>query len=99
VKATVVVRESAPAAPDWWYRTYVICTGLLVVVGAVGVHYAIKTLKAIQRQALSMRRQTTLLRQSANAAKISSDAGLIGANASMKQAQHIVNSERPLLMI
>jgi hypothetical protein len=63
-KEIVVIREPPPK-PDYWYRAYVIFTGALVIIGAMGVLYAVKTLRAIQRQALSMRRQTTHLRRSA----------------------------------
>ena len=51
-----------------------VCTILLTVVGIVGIGVGICTLRHIARQALSMRRQTTLLRKSANAAKASADA-------------------------
>jgi hypothetical protein len=59
-KETKNVRESTPmpkAATDLWYRAYVIFTGVLVVVGAAGVGYAMKTLKAIERQGDEMSKQ------------------------------------------
>jgi hypothetical protein len=42
----------------------VVFTGFLVLVGAVGIGYAIKTLRAVEGQARSMRYQTTHLRNS-----------------------------------
>jgi hypothetical protein len=51
---TVVVRElptvTVYTKPDWWNRTYVILTGLLVLIGAVGVCFALRTLRAIESQ-------------------------------------------------
>lgn len=89
---TIVIRESAPvpkAGKDWWDRAYVIFTGLLVIVGGLAVGYAVKTLRAIERQALSMRYQTTHLRNSviqarkaANAAKRSAEFAELATKAS-----------------
>jgi len=77
-----VVRESVPPKPrkDGWDKASVAFAGLLVGIGAYGVLMAKRTLKAIERQALSMRYQTTHLRNSviqarraANAAKKSAE--------------------------
>jgi hypothetical protein len=75
---TVVIQQ--PTSVSGWEKTYVVLTGLLVIVGGIGIGYAIQTLRAVQRQAVSMRRQTTHLRNSviqarraANAAKKSAD--------------------------
>jgi hypothetical protein len=59
----VVVRElpSVTVNPDWWNRWYVIFTGTLVVVGAVGAGLAYKTLRAIGHQADLMRDQLTAM--------------------------------------
>jgi hypothetical protein len=84
---------------DWWYRAYVIFTGALVIVGAVGVRYAIKTLKAIERQALSMRRQTTHLRHSVVYARRSARAANKSATAALLNAQAVINAERPWVMV
>jgi hypothetical protein len=59
-KKAVVIREPAsvpPTEPDWWYRFYVIFTGLLVAIGAIGVGCAVRTLQAIERQVGIMERQ------------------------------------------
>ena len=77
----VVIRELPPVSvtKDWWDRIYIIFTGILIIVGIIGVRAAYKTLIAIQRQGdqmehqtnalrrqgVSMRRQTTILRKSA----------------------------------
>lgn len=58
----VVILDRTPVSG--WTKAYVILTGLLALVGALGVGYAIRTLRAVERQALSMRRQTTHLRNS-----------------------------------
>lgn len=75
---SIVIQQ--PTSVSGWEKAYVILTALLVVVGAVGIGYAIQTLRAVQRQAVSMRRQTTHLRNSviqarraANAARKSAD--------------------------
>jgi hypothetical protein len=91
-KETTVIREAAPVpkpGKDWWDKAYVIFTGLLVIVGGLAVGYAVKTLRAIERQALSMRYQTTHLRNSviqarkaANAAKRSAEFAELATKAS-----------------
>ncbi len=83
------VKETPKAVKDPWDKAYVVFTGLLVVIGALGVGFAIKTLRAIERQALSMRRQTTHLknsvvqaRRAANAAKKSAEFAELATKAS-----------------
>ena len=51
-----------------------ICTLALTVVGIVGICVAVKTLKAVKRQADIMERQTAATEIAANAAKASADA-------------------------
>jgi len=80
---TIVIRESAPvpkAGKDWWDKAYVVFTGLLVAIGAYGIYKAKQSLEVIERQAVSMRRQTTHLknsviqaRRAANAARKSAE--------------------------
>jgi hypothetical protein len=64
----VVIRKPVPVtvAEDWWYRAYVILTGLLLVVGIFGIQYARKTLRAIEQQSRAAK-------VAAEAAKASSD--------------------------
>src|ERR1035441_622142 len=59
---TIFITESA-AVPvkDWWERAYVLFTGLLVFIGALGVHAAIKTLREIKQQATEMQKQRTAM--------------------------------------
>jgi len=66
---TVAIREPVPVSigKDWWDRAYIVFTGLLVLIGGIGIMAALQTLKIIRRQAVSMRRQTTILRNSVNA--------------------------------
>jgi hypothetical protein len=101
-KKTIVIRESTPVrnvGTDWWYRAYVIFTGALVIVGAVGIRYAIKTLKAIERQSVSMRRQTTHLRHSVVYARRSARAAKKSADAANVSADIAARVSIPTLMI
>jgi hypothetical protein len=68
VKQNIVIRECAPApkpGTDNWYHAYVVFTGALVVIGAIGAGYAVKTLRAIERQAKANEDQLTEIQQSA----------------------------------
>jgi hypothetical protein len=51
---TIVVRELPPvtvnASSDWWSRAYVVLTGFLVLIGGLGVRFALRTLRAIESQ-------------------------------------------------
>src|SRR5947207_13678516 len=53
------VRElpSVTVNTDRWTKAYVVFTGLLLIVGAIGVKYAVRTLRAIESQAGIMRGQ------------------------------------------
>lgn len=53
---------------------------------------ALQTLRAIKRQGVSMRRQTTHIRKSA-------EAGEVAARAAMSNVQAVINSERPWLTV
>jgi hypothetical protein len=59
----------------------------LVLVGGAAAFAALKTLRAIERQGVSMRRQTTILRNSVAVAQKGSDAALLNAQA-------VINAER-----
>jgi hypothetical protein len=61
---TIVIRESAPVPKtnkDGWDKAPVILTGVLVVVGALGVRAAFRTLKAIETQATVMAEQRQVM--------------------------------------
>jgi hypothetical protein len=62
---SVFIAETAamPIHKDWWDKAYVVFTGLLVIVGGLGVFFAIKTLRGIERQAHEMRRQRHEMRR------------------------------------
>ncbi len=65
-KESVATREPAPmskAGKDAWEKAYVIFTGVLVAIGALGVRYAIRTLRAIERQADEMVNQRTVMHE------------------------------------
>lgn len=96
-----------------WEKAYVILTGLVVLVGAIGIGYAVKTLKAVERQAKANEDQLTEIRQSAEKSdrmillaaqeaengKIATEAAKKSADAALKNATAIVNSERPWMII
>jgi hypothetical protein len=63
-KQTIVIRESTPvpkARKDWWDKFYVIFTGGLFIVGAVGVGCAVVTLGAVRTQATVMAEQRQVM--------------------------------------
>jgi hypothetical protein len=92
---TIVIRESVPMPKprkDWWDKASVIFAGLLVGIGGYGVWMAKKSLKVIERQAVSMRRQTTHLKNSVIQAR---DAAI----AAKKSADALIASERAWVMV
>lgn len=103
---SIVVREPVPVSKDWWDRLYVIFTGALVVVGGLGVKYAIKTLKAIEKQAAvmseqrevmlgqlrSMNGQITAISEQTSVAKESADTA-------RENVELIINKERARIII
>jgi hypothetical protein len=92
---------------DWMDKTSWTFGAILVVVGIVGVCAAYRTLRAIERQArimrrqtahiarqaLSMRRQTTHLRNAARAAKSSTDA-LIASERAWIDGELVIDQEK-----
>lgn len=56
---SVVVRELPPVSvtKDWWDRSYIIFTGILIIVGLIGVRAAYKTLGEIKTQREAMQGQ------------------------------------------
>jgi hypothetical protein len=77
---------------DWLDKSAWGFSGLLTIVGCFGVFVAIRTVKAIERQGLSMRRQTTLLTKSVMQARRS-------ANAARRSADALINSERAWVLV
>lgn len=57
---TVVVQQ--PTSVPGWEKAYVLLTAGLVIVGAVGIRYAVKTLRAVQSQASTMQGQLEVMR-------------------------------------
>jgi hypothetical protein len=85
---TIVVSESAPvpkAAKDWWDKAYVIFTGLLVIIGGLGVGFAVRTLRAIEWQA--------------EETKTAAQAAKTGSEAAQKSAEALIAIERPWVLI
>lgn len=108
---TINVRElpTVTVYTDWWFRFYVIFTGLLVVVGGLGVYYAIQTLQGIKRQAKANEDQLTEIRESAEKtdrmiliAAQEAENGKISADAAKKSAeaaQASANAARESIML
>ncbi len=72
---------------DGWDCAYIIGTWCLVAIGAAGILFALRTVKAIEEQGRSLRRQIgvmraslTAARRNARAAKISADAAKLSAD-------------------
>jgi hypothetical protein len=61
---------------DWWDKTYIIFTGMLVAIGAVGVCAAIKTLKILRRQTAVAIKAARAARDNAIAAKLAAQAAI-----------------------
>ena len=85
----IVIREpvAVTVRTSGWDHLYVIFTGCLVVIGGLGVFFALRTLKVIQRQALSTRRQTIHLRHSVAAARRNAKAAKISAEFMVRQVK------------
>jgi hypothetical protein len=108
---TVVLQQ--PNSVSGWEKAYVILTGLLVLVGAIGIAFAINTLKAVERQAKANEDQLTEIQQSAETTdrmilltaqqaedgRIAAEAAKDSASAALKNAQAIVDAERPWVFI
>jgi hypothetical protein len=86
--AREIIREPAPVShKDGWDKAYVTFTGLLVAVGGFGVAYAVKTLRAIKRQADLMEKQTGILEKSVVAAEANAEAARQGAETAKESAK------------
>jgi hypothetical protein len=73
---------------DWIDRISVLCSAALVIVGGVGIGYAIKTLRAVERQAMANEEQLKEIRKQGEVARVNSEAALLTVKAT-------INSERP----
>jgi hypothetical protein len=78
--------------PGWLDCISLGFAGILVIVGTCGVRAAYRTLRAIQSQAVHMRQQTGILRESVSAANKN-------AEAAAKNASALVNIERAWLVV
>ncbi|HVM92448.1 MAG TPA: hypothetical protein VMT67_06525 [Terriglobales bacterium] len=59
---TIIIGETAPMSKkDRWDKAYVVFTGLLVAIGAVGACAAYRTLRAIEAQGVTMQGQLTAM--------------------------------------
>jgi hypothetical protein len=97
IREPVIVHE--PARKDWWDRAYVVFSGLLVIIGAFGVIAALRTLRAIKRQADIMDSQKGILAQSVKAAEDNAKAASDGAEAANKNVEMFISKERARLRI
>jgi hypothetical protein len=106
---TIIIREPAQApmpGKDCWEKTSVVFSGLLVLVGVVGTFYAIKTLKAVERQAEANEDQLREIQQSAKKtdrmielAAQESENAKAAADAAKKSADTLRGAERPWLFM
>lgn len=89
---TVLSLPSVSISRDWIDVAALAISAALMIVGAIGVGAAIKTLKAVEKQAVEMVEQAKLMKEQTNVAKDAADAALLNA-------QSVINSERPWLLI
>ena len=59
--ALLAVAQASTPGADWWYRAYVIFTGALVIIGAIGVGCAVVTLWAVRAQVTVMGEQRQVM--------------------------------------
>lgn len=78
--------------PDW-------SNWALAIVAIIGICVTVKTLKAIQRQALIMIRQSRIMQRQARTMERQTDATIVAAKAARDNAQAVLDSERPWLFI
>ncbi|HTU44425.1 MAG TPA: hypothetical protein VMF91_05155 [Bryobacteraceae bacterium] len=91
-KAVIVGESTAVPIKDWWDRSYIIFSGLLVVIGAAGVIAAVCTLKTIAAQVRIMRHQgAILLRQT--------KATVQAARAAKESVSIAISSSRAWLLV
>lgn len=70
----------------------VLCNAALVAVGVWGIRTAVRTLKAVEKQADEMVKQATLMKEQTTVAQEAANAALLNARA-------VINAERPWLLI
>lgn len=107
------IRITEVPRPDAWYKTYVLATIALLIVGTFGVYAAYRTLNAIQRQGVIMRdqleaikrqadimeRQERILADSTAIAERSANAALNASNVAVKEMQIAMERERPRISV
>jgi hypothetical protein len=96
---TIFISESTSVpVKDWWDKAYAVFTGLLFLVGGIGVGYAVKTLRVIERQAKA--NEDTLAEIKAAGVQTASliTQAKKHADAAKKSADALVNAERAWIM-
>jgi len=88
------IRITKVPPPDTWYKAYVIATCLLVLVGGVGVRYAIKTLRAINSQGGTMQSQLATMKRQAGILEASVEVAKSSARAAQGSVDMFINKER-----
>lgn len=108
---TIIVQQ--PTSVSGWEKAYVILTGLLVLVGGIGIGYAVRTLEAIKRQAKANEDQLTEIQQSsektdrmisltaqqAENSRLATESAKQSADAAKASADVLVNSERAWIIV
>lgn len=111
--ALSVVQATAPASKDAWDKTSVLASVLLVFVGALGVLYAIKTLRQIRNQVSEMaaqrnvmdgqlkimQNQVSEMQAQSDILRDSVSAAKDNALAAKVSADALINSERAWVMV
>lgn len=77
---------------DWLDVTALVISAVLMLIGILGVGAALRTLKAVEKQAAEMVEQATLMKEQTAVAQKAADAALLNAQA-------VINAERPWLLI
>jgi len=97
----IVIREPVPVSvgKDWWDRAYIVFTGLLVLIGGIGVLAAFRTLKIIERQTRSIHHQAIQVRKQTYIFKKSAKAAQKAAEAAKTSADALIASERAWIMV
>lgn len=90
---------SVSVTKDWTDRAYWVFSGLLVIVGGLQAWLLYGTLRAINRQADIMQRQTVATETAAIAAKANAEAAKANADAAKENVEIFINKERARITV
>jgi hypothetical protein len=97
---TIFITEAA-AVPvrDWWDRASVVFTGLLAAIGGLGVYFAIRTLRGIERQAKANEDTLTEIKAAGEQTNRMVEHAGKQAEAALLSAKAIMGSERAWILV